>query len=613
MMKISQHLSISVLLLSALALPGGLWLSSQAQVNQQPLSQTPSSIGSPAPDTGFVKIISGAIVNDGGFGFGCAWGDYDGDGFIDLFVCNYWDGNVVPHDFLYHNRGDGTFERITAGPLVNANAWATAAAWGDFDNDGQLDLFVARPGNNGTGPNTLYHNDGQGHFSKVTTGLLVTQTLKSHAGIWADFDNDGLLDLVVANFRSTSAAAFDNYLYHNNGDGTFQRLSFGAKSASNGDSFDAAAADLDNDGWIDLVFAQGAANNKQTSLLYRNNQSGTLQFLPDSVVSTTLANSAAAAWGDYDNDGFLDLFICTNPEGRNLLYHNNGNGTFTLLTNSVVGLEVGSSAGCAWGDYDNDGWLDLFVARIGKYDSNFNVTQPQNNCLYHNNRDGSFTKVTSGAIVNEPGYSFGCAWGDYDNDGFLDLFVSNGWIQQSKNNFLYHNGRNTNNWINFKLVGTVSNRSAIGAKVRVKATIGGRAVWQMREVSGGSGHGCQNDMRANFGLGDATNVDLVRIEWPSGIVQSLTDVASKEFLTVVEHQAITDLGTALETGLARSTDGQSSLLITGPVGLRYLVEGSTNLLNWTWLGSTTNLAGRTQFIDSRAVSLLHRFYRVTIP
>jgi ASPIC and UnbV len=191
--------------------------------------------------------------------------------------------------------------------------------------------------------------------------------------------------------------------------------------------------------------------------------------------------------------------------------------------------------------------------------------------------------------------------------------VSNGWIQESKNNFLYHNGRNTNNWINFRLVGSVSNRSAIGAKVRVKATIGGKAFWQMREISGGSGHGCQNDMRANFGLGDATNIDLVRIEWPSGIVQSLTNVASKQFLTVVEHQELPDFGTGPETALTISTNGQPILLITGPLGLRYLVEGSTNLLNWTWLGSRTNLAGQTEFIDARAISLPHGFYRVRIP
>jgi hypothetical protein len=562
-------------------------------------------------DPTFTKITVGPIVNDGGYGFGCAWGDYDGDGSIDLFACNY--ANGTQHDFLYHNRGDGTFERITTVPMVNANAWATAASWGDYDNDGRLDLFVTRPGSTGSGPNTLYHNDGNGQFTKITTGLLVTEPSTSHAGIWADFNNDGLLDLFVANFRfaGSPGSAADNYLYYNQGGGTFQRVSFGAKSALNGDSFDAAAADFNNDGWLDLLIAQGAANNKQNNLLYTNNCNGQFTLLTNSIVFLTKANSAGIAWGDYDNDGFPDLFISNNPGATNLLYHNNGDGTFTLVTNSILVREQGSSAGCAWADYDNDGWLDLFVAHIGGYDQNFNVTNQEFNCLYHNNGDGTFTKVTRGSLVNEAGYSFGCAWGDYDNDGFLDLFVSNGWVQQSENNFLYRNMGNSNNWINFRLVGTVSNRTGIGVKVRVKATIGGKTFWQLREISGGSGHGCQNDLRASFGLGDATNVDLVRIEWPSGIVQTMTNVPAKQFLTIEEHQRpaepprFTNLSWSLGTG--------SDLRVSGAIGFRYLFEASTNLVDWAWLGVRTNLSGTVQFTDRHATNAPVQFYRVAAP
>jgi hypothetical protein len=549
-------------------------------------------------DPAFRKITTGAIVSDGGYGFGCAWGDYDNDGFIDLFVCNFHDPSGTQQDFLYHNLGDGTFQRITNLPMVNASAWATGAAWGDYDNDGNLDLFVTRPGNNGNGPNTLYHNDGGGKFTKVTTGLLVTQSLTSHAGIWADFDNDGFLDLFVANFRySDTVPAPDNYLYYNNGNGGFQRVSFGAKSIGTGDSFDAAAADFNNDGWIDLVVAQGATYSiKENTLPFTNNHNRTFTLLTNSVIFTNLANSAAVAWGDYDNDGLLDLFVSNNSANsdlNNFLYHNNGDGTFTLVTNSIFGLEKGSSTGCAWGDYDNDGWLDLFVAHVGRYDANFNVVTQQNNCLYHNNGDGTFTKISSGSPVNEAGYSFGCAWGDYDNDGFLDLFVSNGFVQQSANNFLYHNGGNSNNWINFRLIGTVSNRSAIGAKVRVKATIAGKPIWQMREISGGSGHGCQNDLRANFGLGDATNVDVVRIEWPSGSVQELHEVSPKQFLTVTEPPRL----------FATLTNGVPQFTLKGGRGFQYQIVGAvrlTGIWNWSDLGilTITNQNGTALITDT---------------
>ena len=561
-------------------------------------------------DPSFTKITTGPVVTSGGYGFGCAWGDYDDDGLIDLFVCNFPNG--VQHDFLYHNLGHGTFERITTGPLVNANAWATGASWGDYDNDGNLDLFVTRPGNNLVGPNALYHNNGDASFTKVTTGLIVTQPMTSHAGIWGDFDNDGLLDLLVANFRPSGAtgAAVDNYLYHNQGNGNFLRFSFGAKSILNGDSFDVAAADFNNDGWLDFLFAQGAVYNKQNNLLYTNNHDGSFALLTNSVVFTNLSNSAAVAWGDYDNDGFLDAFISVNPQGKNLLYHNNGDGTFTLVTNSIIGSEIGSSTGCAWGDYDNDGWLDLFVARTGT-DSNLNTVALENNWLYHNNGDGTFKKVTSGSLVNELGPSFGAAWGDYDNDGFLDLFVSNGFIVSAANDFLYHNNGNSNNWVNFRLVGTVSNRSAIGAKVRVKATIGGKTFWQMREISGGSGHGCQNDLRVNFGLGDATNVDLVRIEWPSGIVQTMTNVPAKQFLKVEEHQS-PSLPPRF-TNFSWSPNTGSDLMADGDVGFRFLLESSATLVNWTWVAVKTNFTGTVQFADRHATNIPIRFYRVSAP
>jgi hypothetical protein len=570
-------------------------------------------------DPTFTKITTGPVVTSGGYGSACAWGDYDGDGFIDLFVCNFEDGINVPRNFLFHNRGDGTFERITSVPQVNGNHSTVGATWGDYDNDGKLDLFVTSIGGdaNGQSYNALYHNEGGGHFTTITTGSLVTQKQRSHSGIWADFDNDGWLDIFIANFgNGTTNPALANIIYHNNGDGTFAPISFGAKVPFQGDSFDASAADFNNDGWLDLLVAQGAIYNPQASMLYSNKMDGTFMLVTNSAFSSLPGNSAACAFGDYDNDGFLDVFISNNAPNsdlQNFLYHNNGDGTFTLVTNSIVSLEPGSSAGCTWGDYDNDGWLDLFVARVGRYDSNFNIVALENNCLYHNKGDGTFEKVTSGSLVNEPGYSFGAAWGDYNNDGFLDLFVNNGFVATNANDFLFLSNTNQNNWVNFQLEGRASNRSAIGTKVRLKATIGGKTFWQMREISGGSGHGCQNDLRANFGLGDATNVDLVRIEWPSGIVQTMTNVAAKQFIKVLERQESASATSIGATAISFLAGGDVELATAGDLGLQYVFEGSTNLATWIKLGARTNLTGSAFFTDMKATNYAKRFYRVSVP
>ena len=224
----------------------------------------------------------------------------------------------------------------------------------------------------------------------------------------------------------------------------------------------------------------------------------------------------------------MDLFVANYENQNNFLYRNNGDGTFTKITTGDIVTDGGQSVGSGWGDYDNDGDLDLFVTnRWG-----------EDNFLYSNNGDGTFTKVTTGNIVTDGSYSGGGSWGDYDNDGDLDLFVANGG-GSSQNNFLYANNGNSNRWINIKCVGTVSNTSAIGVKVRVKATINGTPVWQMREISGQTGYGSQNSLNAEFGLGDAAIIDSVKIEWPSGMVQVLTDVAVNQFLEVVESVGVT--------------------------------------------------------------------------
>jgi hypothetical protein len=281
----------------------------------------------------------------------------------------------------------------------------------------------------------------------------------------------------------------------------------------------------------------------------------------------------------------------------NYLYHNNGNQTFTRITEGSIVRDVGNHVGCAWGDYDNDGYLDLFVTRqLG-----------QHNQLYHNNGDGTFAPVTGGSIVTDTSYSPNAAWADYDNDGFLDLFVSNGaFTIGSYNNFLYRNDGNGNRWLKLKLVGGPSNRAAIGAKVRVTATMSGVNRRQLREISGGSGFGSQNSLIAHFGLGSATNADLVRIEWPSGTVQELRNVSANQFLTLTEPPRLNS---------PRIEGGQFRFTLRGARNLTYGIQRSTNAADWTSAGSltVTNVNGTAEFSEPMAAGNASRLYRAVQP
>ena len=463
----------------------------------------------------FTKITTGPIVTDQGQFIVAAWGDINNDGLLDLVVANYARANV-----LYTNKGDGTFTKITTGDPVQDVDYHIVPAFGDYDNDGFLDLIITAGASASTPrQNSLYHNNGDGSFSASGGGGLTSPTGHFNAPAWADYDNDGFLDLFVTD------PGFNSMLWHNNGDGTFSQVT-ARPPADDVNGWGASWCDYDNDGFMDLFVTHEGVN--VVNVLFHNNRDGTFtRVLSNSVATDVWAKGAqVGAWGDYDNDGFPDLFVTGDQDKLNRLYHNNGDGTFTTLTNGPWATTTGSgNLGCAWGDYDNDGYLDLFVTHR-------NATQT----LFHNNGDGTFTQITSGDPVNDGGGNeiSSCGWVDYDNDGFLDLFVSrNNFSLPSISNLLYHNNGNSNAWLKVNLVGTVSNRSAIGAKVRLRATIGGKTFWQMREITGGGGR-WQQPLLAHFGLGDATNVDTLRIEWPSGTVQEFYNVAPRQHLTYTE-------------------------------------------------------------------------------
>jgi hypothetical protein len=558
-----------------------------------------SRVASLEVDPTFTKITTGAIVNDTSHFIGAAWGDFNNDRFLDLVVsCN------SDHNFYYRNNGDGTFTPITQGdPLLDTDYHIFTAA-GDYNNDGFLDLVVSAGINAPSARhNLLYQNNGDGSFSRVSGGSLTNLTGFFGECAWVDYDNDGLLDLFVIDVGPNGTAA-RNVLWHNNGDGTFTRIQSGPLYTDLG-HWSASWADYDNDGAMDVLLLNesGGANH-----LYHNDRNGVFTRVLTNVVATDLwpAGAHSAAWGDYDNDGFQDVFVLDIPGVTNRLYRNNGDGTFSRVTSGPMltpppGVNMN---GAGWGDYDNDGYLDLFVSGDGG-----------RNALYHNNGNGTFTEILSGSPVNDGASGTACdtvAWVDYDNDGFLDLFVSRNTDNLPISNLLYHNNGNTNAWLEVKLVGTASNRSAYGAKVRAHATIGGKTFWQMRELHSG-GVWSHVPLVAHFGLGDATNVDLLRIEWPSGIVQTLTNVGPTQILTVVEHQSPGATNRPSFTGISRSADGAVSLSAAGDANLLYLFQASTNLVNWSWLGVRSNATGNVGFVDASATNYAQRFYRLLVP
>ncbi|HEY3757318.1 MAG TPA: FG-GAP-like repeat-containing protein [Opitutaceae bacterium] len=477
-------------------------------------------------DEMFTKVTSSPTTLYSGEGV--AWGDVNNDGFADLFVVP----NTYPQGgHLFFNQGDGSFGSQQLG-VMSRTPSGYGAAWGDYNNDGHLDLVV------GNIPDlNLYQNNGDGTFTAITTGGLGSAYGSFFYPSWTDYDNDGHLDLFVAcGFGVNYPTKGTNALFHNNGDGTFTPVTTGPLVADTpGYSMGAVWGDYDNDGLPDLFvpnardFSTGALSK---SFLYHNQGHGGFAKVTTGPIVTALMGLSAAAWADYDNDGFLDLFVCgegtgTTPQKRTL-FHNHGDGTFTEAAGAgSIDSDTNFDESCAWEDYDNDGYIDLYVSSGGAGGG-----RPAS--LYHNNGDGTFTRVTLGAMVNGKGDGGGAAWADVNHSGFPSLYIANYQQWATEPNAFYLNNGNSNTWLEIKCIGTVSNRSAIGAKVRVHATIRGKAMWQLREISGGMG-GSQNDLTAHFGLGDATTADQIRIEWPSGIVQTLANVAAKQILTVTEQ------------------------------------------------------------------------------
>ena len=504
--------------------------------------------------TNFTQITDDPLVADPGIHTRGAWGDFNNDGFLDVFVCTY-DGN----NFFHTNNGNGTFTSLTQVlPVLDSNSHTGAAA-ADYDNDGWLDLVALTGGASPmAGPIQLYHNNGEGNFSLGGGDAVTNRTGFYDSCAWADYDNDGFVDLFVTDNGDSNSSGGKNLLFH-------------------------------NDGFMDLLVLN-ISSSYPHNFLYHNNRDGTFTRVTTNLIATDSwpDGCQCGAWADYDNDGLLDLYVTDNGGRASRLYHNNGNGSFSSIA-TAPHLPVGLSCGAAWGDYDNDGYLDLFVSGQGT------------NGLFHNNGDGTFAQVLTGPIATGglPGHThYGCSWVDYDNDGFLDLFVEK--ADAGGGTLLFHNIGNANAWLEVKLVGTVANRSAIGAKVRVNATIGGKTFQQTREISNGGGWNL-SPLIAHFGLGDATNVTTLRIEWPSGSIQEFQNVAPRQNLTITEPPRLT----------AILTNGVPQFSLKAWPGMQFAIQASTDLAQWTTVGTeiVTDPAGLATIVDTNASGTTTRFFR----
>ena len=480
-----------------------------------------------APDLKMDKV-------DGGRG--SAWGDYDNDGDEDIVAV----GTYQPHA-LYRNNGDGTFTNVAeqAGIADPRGGWGSLFA--DYDNDGSLDLYITRGGWSGAAENTLYHNNGDGTFTDVTHAAGVADPQSSFCAAWADYNNDGYLDLYIADGVIGDGAA--NVLYHNNGDGTFTNIAESAGVANTGNSLGTAWGDYDKDGYIDLH----VVNFGQSNVLYRNNGDGTFtDVTPTTGMNLPVTDAFVTFFLDVDNDADLDIFISnsgsfqafiagqitgTAPHDgdRQVLYRNNGDGTFTDVTRESGLYHAFGAMGANFGDIDSDGYLDIYLATGAPQ-----MGRLERDALFRNNGDGTFTDATFAFGLGNIGKGHGVTFGDVDTDGDVDIYVPVGgaFIGDQWHNLFYQNAGAGNNWLTLKLVGVKSNRDGIGARVTLR--VGDRVIY--REVSGGCGFGSTNSLSLEIGLKAHTKVDTLEIAWPSGQVDTHRDLSVNQRLVFTEGE-----------------------------------------------------------------------------
>ena len=491
-------------------------------------------------------------------GSGAAFLDYDNDGDLDLYIVNGaplpgFETATLPTNVLYRNDGNGRFSDVTVVAGVGDTGYGMGCVAADYDNDGDTDLYVTN-----FGKNLLYQNSGDGTFTDATAHAGVGNGQKwSSSCAFVDYDHDGNLDLYVVNYLDYELAGdrdwFDprglriysnpqvyagisDTLYRNSGDGTFTDVTRQAGVYNkDGKGLGVTCGDYDNDGRIDIY----VANDTTPNFLYRNSGDG--RFVDIGPFAGAAYNEHGVAeggmgvdFGDYNNDGSLDIFVTNFSNETNTLYHNTTDGALIDFTN-IAGLGEVSFLKLAFGtkffDANNDGLLDLFVANGHLYPTESDALEyAQTDQIFMNTGDGTFVDVSkqSGEYFSIRRVGRGAAFGDYDNDGDTDIFVVN---LNQEGVLLRNEGGNKLNWLTVKTVGVKSNRDGIGARVEVVT----RSHPQIKEVHAGSSYLSGHDLRLIFGLGTETKAETVKITWPSGAEQTLVDIAANQLLVITEE------------------------------------------------------------------------------
>jgi hypothetical protein len=502
-------------------------------------------------------------------GSGVAWFDYDNDGWLDLFFVNGTRLSGIakgqePTNRLYKNNRNGTFTDVTVKAGLARSGWGQAVCIGDYDNDGWDDLFISY-----FGKNALYKNNGNGTFSDVTdkAGVGVNKTRWGSGCAFLDYDKDGDLDLFVGSYidfdvktaptPETGPCLYKgvmvacgppgltggvNMLFQNNGNGTFTDVSekSGIRKTIGTYALGVLVADFDNDTWPDIY----VANDSAPAALYHNNGNGTFTDIGVEAGAAYSGDGKPQAGmgvsaGDFDDDGWLDIFKTNFSGDTSTLYRNLGKNTFDDVTFATgIGLNTRWLGwGCGFFDPDNDGWLDILLVNGHVYPEVTKLTTEagyaQRKVLYRNQRNKTYQDVTEkiGGALLEPTASRGCAFGDFDNDGDVDVVinpVNETPVLMRLDSLAPKDGGN--NWIAVKAIGVKSNRTGIGARV----TCVTEEKTQFSEVRSGGSYYSQNDLRVHFGLGKATKAKTIEIRWPSGKVDVLKEVAANQVITVKE-------------------------------------------------------------------------------